>query len=113
MHLLNEQPKEHVAPEARYDLDGERSVNTIHHPDKTQQPKARKPSRVKSVGDSDSLGASNKKDSASKSATRKPYSKVGFDDENSLDDSSQGSSEEDSSISDDGSQSPSRKGSGG
>ena len=114
MHLLNEQPTEHVAPEARYDLDGERSVNTIHHSDATKTTKARKNTRAKSVGDSNSRGDVKKMDSASTNASRKPYSKVGFDDENSLGDSSQSSSsEEDSSISGDDSQSSSRKGGGG
>jgi len=114
MHLLNEQPKEHVVPEARYDLDGERSVNTIHHPDSNHNTKTRKNNRVKTVGDGNSRGDTKRTDSASKNATRKPYSKVGFDDEDTLGDSSQSSSvEDDSSISDDGSQSHSRKGGGG
>ena len=114
MHLLSEQPKEHVAPEARYDLEGERSVNTIHQSDTVKKPKARKNSGAKSAEDGNFPGESLPMDSASKNATRRPYSKVGFDDKTTLGDSSQSSSvEEDSSISDDGSRSRSRKGGGG
>ena len=114
MHLLSEQPKDHVAPEARYDLEGERSVNTIHQSDKGKKLKARKTSGAKSEEDDNFPGDSQPMDSASKNVIRRPYSKVGFDVEATLGDSSQGSSEEeDSSISEDGSQSPSRKGGGG
>lgn len=113
MHLVSEQPKGYVAPEARYDLDGEKSVNTIHQSRKEHESKARRKSRAKSAGDSDSTGAHHTSDSASKNASTKPYSTVGFGDETSLGDSSQSSSDEDSIISDDDSLSPSRKGDGG
>lgn len=113
MHLVSEQPKGYVAPEARYDLDGEKSVNTIHQSRKKHESKARRQSRAQSAGDSDSTGAHHNSDSASKNANTKPYSTVGFGDETSLGDSSQSSSDEDSIISDDDSLSPSRKGDGG
>ncbi len=110
MHLVTSQrspKKAHIAPEARYDLDADRSVKTINvHKKKSKNniigTKAATP--AKSSGDSDSSGNDGSdKDSASGNA-RKPFSTVGFEEktEETIDIDSPSSSAEESSTDSDG-----------
>lgn len=119
IHLVTNQnkPPSEIAPEARYDLDGERSVNTIHQKGLKSKPsaKARLPARAKSDGDGDFPGDDSKSDSASANAHNKPYSTVGFrPKQDSGDDlSSTSESEEDAHVDVDDGQSPGSQGKGG
>jgi len=122
MHLVTSQrspKKAHIAPEARYDLDAERSVKTINvHKKKTKKNTigTKAATYAKSTGDSDSSGKDDSdQDSASDNA-RKPYSTVGFEKktEEAIEIESSSSSEEESSTDGDGdSQNSVEEGGGG
>jgi hypothetical protein len=112
MHLVTSQrnpKKSHIAPEARYDLDAERSVKTINvHKKKKKKKKntigTKAATSAKSTGDSDSSGDDGSdKDSASVNAS-KPFSTVGFEEktEETINIESSSSSEEESSTDGDG-----------
>lgn len=126
MHLVTNQKsptKAHIAPEARYDLDAERSVTTINVHKKKKVPQNKSSAKTKkaqttakSTGDSDSSGDDESdSDSASENA-RKPFSTVGFEKKTEAAieiDSSSSSSEESSAESDGESQGPMEGGGGG
>jgi hypothetical protein len=111
MHLVTSQRssprKTHIAPEARYDLDAERSVKTINVHKKKKKKNTigtKAATYAKSTGESDSSGDDDSdQDSASDNA-RKPYSTVGFEKktEEAIDIDSSSSSEKESSADNDG-----------
>jgi hypothetical protein len=84
MHLVTNQkspPKAYVAPEARYDLDADRSITTInvHKKKKNLVTHAQAKKTAQSAGEGDSSGDDpSDSDSASENASTKPFSKVGF-----------------------------------
>ena len=98
IHLVSDQPKnpaEHVAPEARYDFDGEKSVTTLHPTANTTRNTRNKAPEygVESDEESDFTGDDDNLDSASTNANTKPYSSVGFGEKQIL-----GGSRSDSSM---------------
>ena len=102
MHLVSDvrsnNPKQYVAPEARYDFDGEKSVTTVNPSGKLNRGTKAQSHSAKSTGDSDSLG-NDDSDSASINASVKPHSVVGFGKNLDLELSSSDSSmEEESSV---------------
>ena len=104
MHLASNTPttKDYVSPEARYDLEGDRSVHTIHQSSDSKRSAKTSTKGVKSKGDGDSPGVIPNTDSASKNAMKKPYSTVGFGTEQVLGNSQSSSSDEDDAHSEDG-----------
>jgi hypothetical protein len=123
IHMVTSQKsppkKAYVAPEARYDLDADRSVTTInvHKKKHTKVTRAKAKKTAQSAGEGDSSGDdSSDSDSASDNASNKPFSKVGFGKKTVKTikvDSSSSSEEESSAASDSVSQNSEEKGSGG
>lgn len=118
IHLVSNQPDnptDHVAPEARYDFDGEKSVTTIHPSGKSKKghQKQAKEHSAESSEDSDSDGDNDSLDSASITANSKPYSSVGFGKNTDLNDRSDSSMEDVSVGSTNDSQATRGQGKGG
>ena len=107
MHVVLTQPsppKAHIPPEARFNMDAERSVITIN-PHKKKKASTTTKAKAKSTGESDSQGDDDDSlDSASTNANGKPFSTVGFEQDkgktieidSSSDSESEGSSEDSS-----------------
>ena len=121
MHLFTTQkslPKAHVLPKALYDLDVECAIGTInpHKKKKKQVKNTKAKTKAKSMGDSNSLGNdSSDLDSASKNASSKPFSRIGFIGKKKKADAIElsSSSDEEYSTNDSASQSSTEEGKGG